>query len=491
MDKDKKHRVIDFDRFLAYFKDLLSHRDRHKLEKEAMQDPFSEEAFEGLSALSPQELEEDVRELQRRIDARTRKKDSKLYPYIRYAAAAILVLGLGTTFLLIRHSLRKAPATGSVAEVVDSLEQTQDKVSLSDDSLKKNIALTEQAKEKSISKEIRKSKKLTTASESASEHSPGEKVTEENEKSKVGSTAEAEREEVVVTGYGIQKKQELGGTISYEKIETADEIEVISPDRALQGRAAGVEVERSRRAKESKAVEEEMQLDALACEEHAEGDARTIRGVVVSSSDGEPLPGVSVVIKGTTTGTVTDLQGNFELPLPETEKSDLVFSYVGFEEEEVTVSNYEDITLAMTEDLLALDEVVVVGYGTQKKSDLTGSVSTVRSEDFNQTPEAAPRPVIIEPQPSVGTRDFKDYIKQNIRYDQLPPLDKAVVVKLVLKVTATGDITEITIKRSSGRAFDNEAKRLIKEGPRWIAGTVDGVAADDEVSVRIKFEPQE
>jgi len=103
-----------------------------------------------------------------------------------------------------------------------------------------------------------------------------------------------------------------------------------------------------------------------------------ISGVVVDET-GEPLIGVSVLVKGTTTGSITDFDGNFTIP--SVNPSDvLVFSYIGFSNKEVTVGNQTTIRLTMAEDTKKLDEVVVVGYGQMKKNDLTGSVSSVGTE---------------------------------------------------------------------------------------------------------------
>ena len=106
---------------------------------------------------------------------------------------------------------------------------------------------------------------------------------------------------------------------------------------------------------------------------------QNITGKIIDSS-GEPLPGVTVVVKGTTTGTVTDLDGNFTMSNVSS-KSTLVFSFVGMLSQEVVVANQSTISITMVADVVGLDEVVVIGYGTVKKSDLTGSVATVKAEE--------------------------------------------------------------------------------------------------------------
>ncbi len=107
---------------------------------------------------------------------------------------------------------------------------------------------------------------------------------------------------------------------------------------------------------------------------------QTITGTVESEDEG-PLPGVNVLVKGTTTGTVTDLDGNYRISVPNSE-SVLVFSSIGYSPEEVTVGSQSTINVLMLPDIKSLSEVVVIGYGTQERRDLTGAVSSVDAEDF-------------------------------------------------------------------------------------------------------------
>jgi len=116
----------------------------------------------------------------------------------------------------------------------------------------------------------------------------------------------------------------------------------------------------------------------------SEYQERSITGKVTSAEDNSGLPGVSVIIKGSNVGTVTDIEGSYTLEVPI--NATLVFSYVGFVTEEVQVGNQSVIDLMMTPDLTQLEEIVVVGYGTVKKSDLTGSVASVKSEELTAYP---------------------------------------------------------------------------------------------------------
>ncbi len=109
---------------------------------------------------------------------------------------------------------------------------------------------------------------------------------------------------------------------------------------------------------------------------------KNISGKVTDQENGEPLPGVNVLAKGTTTGSVTDVDGNYRLTVSDAVTT-LVFSSIGYVTQEVSINERNVINLALAPDVQSLSEVVVVGYGTVEKSDLTGSVSSLRSEDFN------------------------------------------------------------------------------------------------------------
>ncbi len=112
---------------------------------------------------------------------------------------------------------------------------------------------------------------------------------------------------------------------------------------------------------------------------------KTITGQVTDLSTGETLPGVNIVVKGTTIGTVTDVDGNYRLTAPDDAET-LVFSSVGYTSEEVEIGNQTVVNLEMAPDIQSLSEVVVVGYGTQKKSDLTGSVGSISQEEVQAVP---------------------------------------------------------------------------------------------------------
>ncbi len=118
-----------------------------------------------------------------------------------------------------------------------------------------------------------------------------------------------------------------------------------------------------------------------------------ITGRVTSNDEPEGLPGVNVLVKGTSNGTVTDLDGNYALDVPDG-NAVLVFSSVGYVTEEIAVGTQSVINLKMTSDVTALQEIVVIGYGVVKKEDATGAISSVTTKDFNKGNIISPQELI-------------------------------------------------------------------------------------------------
>ncbi len=115
--------------------------------------------------------------------------------------------------------------------------------------------------------------------------------------------------------------------------------------------------------------------------------ARTITGTVTDFENKQPIPGVTVVVKGTTKGTATDGSGVYSLRVDDADQT-LVFSFVGYEPQEVAIANRTTIAVSLKPDIKALSEVVVVGYGTQRKTSTTAAVSTVKGDELKAAPVA-------------------------------------------------------------------------------------------------------
>ncbi|SNR31289.1 TonB-linked outer membrane protein, SusC/RagA family [Maribacter sedimenticola] len=113
-------------------------------------------------------------------------------------------------------------------------------------------------------------------------------------------------------------------------------------------------------------------------------EAKTIEGTISAASDGMPLFGVNILVKGSTVGTVSDFDGNYAIEAKD--NATLIISYLGFQTQEIPINGRTTIDIQLTEDSAKLDEVVVIGYGSQKRSDISGSVSQVEQKEIARNP---------------------------------------------------------------------------------------------------------
>ena len=104
----------------------------------------------------------------------------------------------------------------------------------------------------------------------------------------------------------------------------------------------------------------------------------------VTIQNGETLPGVNVLLKGSSTGTITDAEGKYSINAPA--DGTLVFSFIGYKMAEVPIGGRSQVDLVMEEDITTLEQVVVIGYGTQEKKDITGAVSVISADAFDSRP---------------------------------------------------------------------------------------------------------
>jgi hypothetical protein len=203
-----------------------------------------------------------------------------------------------------------------------------------------------------------------------------------------------------------------------------------------------------------------------------------VHGVVISSEDQLPLPGATVKIRGTSAGTYTDQNGNFELPVIPDTGITLVADYIGMEQNEVNLDNSDNVYITLSPSETALDEVVVIGYGVQKKSNITGAISTIEMDES---------PDYHLPSPVTGTRKYKEYIKENLQYPIGDTMITRAVVVLNFIVAENGRPKNISILKSPDKSFSEEAIRLLVSGPDWYPAKRDGEIIEEETMIRIVF----
>lgn len=174
-----------------------------------------------------------------------------------------------------------------------------------------------------------------------------------------------------------------------------------------------------------------------------------IGGVVLAKEDGLPLPGVKIQLLNKKEAVTTNAKGEFTLPIDSLNQT-VVLSAIGFKTKEVNINAAKPNTIILEPAQNSLNEVVVTSYGTQKKQAVAAS-STVL------LPQAAPLN---------GWVAYQDYLKINNKFSTATPVGKTV--ELTFKIDRKGNPTNISITKSQGNVFDEEAIRLLKNGPKWI-----------------------
>lgn len=189
-----------------------------------------------------------------------------------------------------------------------------------------------------------------------------------------------------------------------------------------------------------------------------------VKGKVTDKDGGEGLPGVSVTIKGTTRGVTTDAQGNYSITVPN-DKSVLVYSFLGYEKQEIAVGTQTTIDVVLGSDMKSLEEVVVVGYGTQKKANMTGAVSSIDAAAIENRPASnlatamqgmSPGLIITRTSGQPGSEDIGIQIRgattANGSVSPLLVLDGVAVPSNTLQTMNPNDVESISVLKDAAAA---------------------------------------
>lgn len=469
MSKRKDH-IVKSEDYQKYLEDQMTTRERHDFEKRLLEDDFANEAFDGLSQLTPKELSADLNILEKDLNSSTKKNFT--FSFFRIAAA-LMLLGVFSflVYYLIETNTTKEIAQSKSIPAVEEADERKPSNAITLDSTKEEpdriVAYQQKMEEAPVEKQI-------TKSNIRESHAVVEEKAElaKLEILEISDNAE-ESEEIIldmeVTPIEIPTLAEMQNEQMEIKVERVER----KKERMLEKAAAPAA------AMKRRATPMQKQYDAI-----AEND-RTITGNVSSLEDDEAIPGVNIIVKGTSVGTVSDIEGNYSIDVSNDEEVTLVYSSVGYVSEEVLVGDQKDIDVNIEPDVTALSEIVVTGYATQKRKDVTGAVSTVEMDDSEI------RAIRYDPpKPVGGNGNFRDYIKENMKYPQ-SGLESNIkgTVKLKFTVERNGSISNMEVLKSMGKDFDQEAIRLITNGPSWEPAKENDSTVVKEVKVKIRFRP--
>ncbi len=425
-----------------YKRGELTSSERHALEKKALHDPFLADALEGLDLVSADQFSADLKELQTKIKQPV-KDISRIWP-LRIAASLVIILG--AYWLTIQFIKQEKPEVLAMQKEEIKKGQSQplkaEKKSIDSIGKKDGLIAFTQSKTKNISNEITSASKPISVAPSGSGIAASPVLVEETQNALLDK---AEEKEVANEEIADLKK-----VISENKLE---KIATQEPTVTMSRKEAAGLAQPKERAKRSASIQA-VQL---------------IQGQVISVEDGSPLPGVNVVFAGTTQGTVTDSNGNYQLQ-SEGANPNLVFSFIGFQTKQVAATNQQKVNVKLEEDVAQLSEVVVTAMGIR--------------DDLERVP------IIKLAEPAGGRKAYDKYLEKSLQFP-VEALALKIKGKVAIKFTVRtdGSLDEFNIIKSLGHGCDQEVLRLVKEGPAWYPTTEDRVPVESEVLVRVRFDP--
>jgi len=402
-------------KLIDYIQGKRRGKEANELEREAMNDPFLLDAIDGFDAVPGDHLSamQDLEyQLQQKATKRKQRINYRLWA-VGVAASVIMILGIGS---LLRYEMQKPDNTAFRAPktVVIPPNDTIDSLNRNTESINKVVA-------QRIEKQgFIKTSKVLVSSNAVSENTQSVSVAD----------SETMRNVTPVLAQDIAELKSAASKPNPLKLKPE------SVDNALQGRMAGVMI------RGTSSQNQNTVSDSRISTNQQKGK---VSGKVVDAK-GDPVIGATVKIKGKNKGVVTDLNGEFELPAI-IAKDKLEASYIGYDKKEI-LANADSNIIRMNESQLALNEVVVVGYGSRKKTSMTGAVSAVSAKNA-----------------VFGEKEFRKYYDQH--RSQNICVDSVASIQANFYIDKTGTPTDLTIKKSSCEVLTKEFTRLLKNSPKW------------------------
>jgi TonB family protein len=458
-----------------YLRGELTAAERHALEQKALNDPFLAEALEGAEHAGAEHFTVDLKIIKKSLHEKTKVRrrfiDINGWQWYSGIAAGLLLLALVTyTVIMMIGQQRPANELAVLEDQVstDSITSQQEETV---NSIEKDTQATSDA-EPSV-KKLQEQKNLALKQE---------RTEADRRQDQIALNEQSSQKKAIGAGTTTEPSQNLTRkSYSLDTLRSDTEPQAIaeimetpvldSHDDRDEELATGKEtpLKQDDRKKVMLRGQSSKTVQPSAADLNTKLAAETlIRGKV--SEDGEGLPGVNVVIKGTTLGTVTNASGEYMIAVP-AGYSTLSFMFIGLVSTEVPVASANNGTLdvEMSPDVTALSEVVVTGYGVSN-SDKT-------------------YPTFEMATPEIGRRAFKKYLEDNVKYPSEATNQKIEGrVTIQFTVLSNGQLTDFKVIRGIGGGCEEELIRVIKNGPRWTPSKNTGVPIDDQVRIRYKFE---
>lgn len=433
----------------------LTPQEMHALEKKALADPFLAEAMEGIENISPAALKTDISTIDGKVSG---KKKTILFTPLRIAAGIVLlVASVFFIFQLIPKPETIALKTEKQKPEIKNTESEKPRAGSGKETEKTENQKGE-ANNKPLKAESQGQGSGELKSPVKSEEQPSTAVQHAEPKNK---NSEAE----IVTPVTQAPVQDLAVQQQQLKIEN-DENKPAKETMGPELKAAGAK-SISREKKSDSFAADEARVSAVPSAKR--NMPKSISGQVISAEDGSPLPGVNVILKGTSIGTVTDSYGNYKISTDLDNRS-LVFSFIGLQQQEVDASNRDKVDVQMKEDISQLSEVVVTALGVSKDDEAV--------------------PIMKWAEPEGGRKAYDAYLESNVVYPE-EALKNKIKGKAGIEFTVgtDGSLSDFRVFKKLGYGCEDEIIRLVKSGPKWNPTTEDNKPIESTVKVRLRFDP--
>ncbi|MDX1939361.1 MAG: TonB family protein [Saprospiraceae bacterium] len=416
----------------------ITWQEERELEQLAKDDPMLADALEGLQIKPETDHVKNITNVKSRLRGRRERKRRGMIFYLpRMAAAAAVILGLAFG---IQYFLND--------EIISSEKTTQDQEQGASNKLQEKEAPIASLEEQKIEEKQEIEEQEASSDKQQAVNNESDALMEEEQatgnQQPVTSNKPPESFEKI-TSPTVAPKPDNPKKIAQADIPAIDTEGVLADGRVMTIDTAYPGALATERRSE---IAPPSVPDALKFNK-ATPPQRILRGKITDSM-GEALIGASVIVKGTTTGTVSDVDGNFSIKMPEGAEK-LIVNYTGFQSEEVSVNQADTIAVQLDASQMALDEVVVTGHGTKKKRD-----------------QASSRISRALPEPRDGFSRLERYIRKNLNYP-IAAKDNQIEgnVMLTFQIQPNGTPSDFKVLQSLGYGCDEEAIRLLREGPKW------------------------
>ena len=436
MKANKKH--ISKDNFQRYLENQMTDTERNAFERELQKHPFEAEALEGFRQVPSSDLEEDLNELSARLSSK-KKNRTRIWAV---AATFLLLISTGIALFQLTHRMPSPELTESKISPVLEAETTpsesqNNELIVSNTELKKQTIGT--IKERGAKTHTNEPVTPTTISEA---------MTDEELPMEIPDSVEIKPVE-------FAKLEELTAE------ETALTRSKLTTDPSPEIRIRGISMQHAKQKSGA-----ELGFSTV---QSAIGDQKIVLGKIISLEDSLPLPGVTIVEKGTSNGTVSDAEGKFFLKLTSGKDSALIASFVGMESKAFFPIADSSLIIGLEPSALALNEVVAVGYGVMRKSQMSDNIKNA--------------------QPQYGMNAFRKYIAEHAVLPEDYP-KKKVMVNVAFQIDVQGKIGSVENVNLSEIAVFEKAKLLLLNGPAWNPKVINGNPVESKVNLWIVFKKE-